>query len=502
MVNFMKKISVFLLLLSLKPLCSQTDVDVLNGYRYAYVAELDYSGTKDLYGLTYQTQIFFQKLGFIILTPENADEYVIGNPCETLYITANNGKRSKVYFDIKNCKDQIIYNDKGHAANWNNNYRDNFRRSLNIIFKKFKNYKLNFNPKLTPKLEIKTQKYEKGDIDFSSIDSIREYLTSRRLDQIEGIWNTSLNTAGDYKLLIIREGFNYNAYVIETNTWWNKSELKATIEPTASNSVFTINWTMGDKSTKVKSIASLEGALIKFEINDSEVALYKVFPALNNTSTISSNNNNWLGNGSGIFISKSGYIVTNYHVIENAQEIEVEFLLNGEVNSFHAQIVQSDKINDLAILKIVDVNFDGLNELSYNFKTRSSDVGTKVYAYGYPMALSLMGKEIKITDGIISSKSGFDGDITTYQITAPIQGGNSGGPLFDDKGNFLGINSSGLSKQIADNVGYTIKSSYVLNLIDVLPKSIELPSSKKLQYLPLTKQIKEISKYVVLVKVK
>jgi S1-C subfamily serine protease len=148
------------------------------------------------------------------------------------------------------------------------------------------------------------------------------------------------------------------------------------------------------------------------------------------------------------------------------------------------------------------MNFDGLDNLPYNFKTRSSDVGTKVYAYGYPMALSLMGKEIKITDGIISSKSGFDGDVTSYQISAPIQAGNSGGPLFDDRGNFIGINSAGLRKEVADNVGYTIKSSYVLNLIDVLPKSIDLPSSTKLQSLPLTEQIKEISKYVVLVKVK
>lgn len=210
----------------------------------------------------------------------------------------------------------------------------------------------------------------------------------------------------------------------------------------------------------------------------------------------------WAGNGSGIIISKSGYIVTNHHVIEGADDIEVEFIVNDEVQKFNAEIVQSDKVNDLAIIKIFDMNFDGLDNLPYNFKTRSSDVGTKVYAYGYPMALSLMGKEIKITDGIISSKSGFDGDITTYQITAPIQGGNSGGPLFDDKGNFLGINSSGLSKDIADNVGYTIKSSYVLNLIDVLPKSIDLPSSTKLQSLPLTQQIKEISKYVVLIKVK
>ena len=210
----------------------------------------------------------------------------------------------------------------------------------------------------------------------------------------------------------------------------------------------------------------------------------------------------WAGNGSGIIISKSGYIVTNNHVIEDADDIEVEFILNDEVKKFKAEIVQVDKVNDLAIIKIFDMNFDGLDNLPYNFKTRSSDVGTKVYAYGYPMALSLMGKEIKITDGIISSKSGIDGDITTYQISATIQPGNSGGPLFDDKGNLIGINSSGLARLGSESTGYTIKSSYVLNLIDVLPKSIDLPSSTKLQSLPLTEQIKEISKYVVLVKVK
>ena len=235
-------------------------------------------------------------------------------------------------------------------------------------------------------------------------------------------------------------------------------------------------------------------------------ALFKNLIVKQNTSELSNNlvneSSTWKGNGSGIIISKSGYIVTNYHVIEDTEKIEVEFVIDGEVKKFNADVVQSDKVNDLAIIKIFDVNFDGLDNLPYNFKARSSDVGTKVYAFGYPMALSVMGKEIKITDGIISSKSGYDGDITTYQISAPIQGGNSGGPLFDDMGNFLGINSSKLGADFADNVGYTIKSSYVLNLIDVLPKSIDLPSSTKLQSLPLTEQIKEISKYVVLVKVK
>ena len=210
----------------------------------------------------------------------------------------------------------------------------------------------------------------------------------------------------------------------------------------------------------------------------------------------------WVGNGSGIIISKSGHIITNHHVIDDADDIEVEFILDNEVQKFNAEIIQVDKVNDLAIIKILDVNFDGVKELLYNFKTRSSDVGTKVYAFGYPMALSIMGKEIKVTDGMISSKTGFDGNVTTYQITAPIQAGNSGGPLFDDKGNFIGINSSGIRKDIADNVGYSIKTSYALNLIDILPRVIELPSNKKLASLPLTEQIKQISKYVVLIKVK
>ena len=70
------------------------------------------------------------------------------------------------------------------------------------------------------------------------------------------------------------------------------------------------------------------------------------------------------------------------------------------------------------------------------------------------------------------------------------------------KESMIGINSSGIRKDVADNVGYSIKSNYVLNLIDVLLKSIYLPMNSRLSNLPLTEQIKEISKCVVLIKVK
>ena len=210
----------------------------------------------------------------------------------------------------------------------------------------------------------------------------------------------------------------------------------------------------------------------------------------------------WKGNGSGFIISESGYIVTNHHVVEGMNAFEVEFMYQNQITSFNAKVVKSDATNDLAIIKIDDAKFTNLTNIPYSFKTRSSDVGTEVFALGYPMALTIMGKDIKFTDGKISSKTGFKGDITTYQTTTPIQAGNSGGPLFDFNGNLIGINSSGLDKGLADNVSYSIKSRYLLDLIDVLPESIELPSSKELASKPLTEQIKVLSDYVVLIKVK
>ena len=120
------------------------------------------------------------------------------------------------------------------------------------------------------------------------------------------------------------------------------------------------------------------------------------------------------------------------------------------------------------------------------------------------MALSLMGTEIKFTDGKISSKTGIQGDITTYQISVPIQPGNSGGPLFDYDGNLIGITSSGVNREldITENVNYAIKSSYLKNLVDVLDYKLSLPNDKLIANKTLTEKIKILSDYVVLIKIK
>lgn len=202
--------------------------------------------------------------------------------------------------------------------------------------------------------------------------------------------------------------------------------------------------------------------------------------------------------GSGFFINSSGYLATNYHVIEEAVEINVDHVINNETFSFKGEVVAVDIENDLAIIRPVDTTFNLKFSLPYTFKMMDIKVGEKCFSMGYPDYQTL-GSEVKVTDGIINSKSGFQNDNRLYQISAPIQPGRSGGPLFDNNGNIIGITSSGIPSM--DNVGYAIKISSLINLIDGIPSISGLPIQNTLTGQDLPGKVKELSKYVTLLKV-
>jgi S1-C subfamily serine protease len=225
------------------------------------------------------------------------------------------------------------------------------------------------------------------------------------------------------------------------------------------------------------------------------------FTGSNNNVTTSSEDKNVKGTGSGLFVSKNGYIITNYHVIDEAKNIVVETKYDGIIKSYNAVVVKSDKDNDISILKIDDKNFTNLSKVQYAFKeTGAIDVGSSVYTIGFPLALTGMGKEAKFTDGKISAKTGYNNAINSFQTTVPVQPGNSGGPLFDDKGKLIGLVNAKIHE--ADNVSYAIKLNYVKNLIEVLPETIDLPNDTSIASLPLQEQVKVLSNYVVLIKIK
>jgi len=170
-----------------------------------------------------------------------------------------------------------------------------------------------------------------------------------------------------------------------------------------------------------------------------------------------------ISTGTGFFVSKSGHILTNYHVIKGNKDISIIF----EGSSYTAKVIDTDPINDVALLKIEQ----DTKSLSLEVKHKSFK-GEKTIAIGYPN-VSLQGFEEKATIGYINSLSGIMGDTRFLQISNPIQPGNSGGPLLNNKGEVIGIVTSTLNQSaaikatgtVAQNVNYALKITYALPML-------------------------------------
>lgn len=179
--------------------------------------------------------------------------------------------------------------------------------------------------------------------------------------------------------------------------------------------------------------------------------------------------------GTGFFITEDGYFITCFHVVVNSSRITLRNL-KGE--TFEARAVAVDKVNDLALLKAevrAGVRFKPL-PLGASTEVRR---GASIVTMGFPN-ITQQGIEPKVTDGIINSFSGANNDSRVFQISAPIQTGNSGGPLVTMDGNVVGVVASKLDAQaiarqtgdIPQNVNYAIKSQFVRDMIDKVAEQI------------------------------
>jgi len=179
--------------------------------------------------------------------------------------------------------------------------------------------------------------------------------------------------------------------------------------------------------------------------------------------------------GTGFLLNNDGYVVTNYHVIDDSMYILVRGI-NGDFSRAYLYTpVLIDEYNDIAILK-PEVTFLRFNNPPYGFRVNETPQGSSVFALGYPMR-GTMGNEIKLTDGIISALSGFRGNQNEYQTTTSISPGNSGGPLFDEQGNVIGITSAGHTA--ANNAYYAKKIRCVIELIESAGLRINTPVSNR-----------------------
>jgi len=199
--------------------------------------------------------------------------------------------------------------------------------------------------------------------------------------------------------------------------------------------------------------------------------------------------------GTGFAISSDGYLVTSSHVIEGADSIMIE---NKAGMKFKVSEIYRDQDHDLSILKVEDPSFSSFGKLPYTFSSSESELGEKVYTLGYPR------EDIVFGEGSLSSSTGFEGDSTAYQISIPLNPGNSGGPLLDDKGNLIGVISGKQAGQ--EGASFAIKSTYLLQMIKEVPTVTTLPPLKLSKKNTLTdnsrtQQLKKLKEYVFVVKV-
>lgn len=235
--------------------------------------------------------------------------------------------------------------------------------------------------------------------------------------------------------------------------------------------------------------------------NSSKASLETRHESKTNIGTIGRDNTiehdfNVTNTGTCFVISSFGHLATCYHVIEGAQRIRVRGINDDFSKAYSARILISDKKNDLTIMIIDDSTFfDTLPTPPYSIETKQTDVGEDVFALGYPLK-ALMGDEIKLAKGIISSRTGFQGDATSYQLTAAVYPGNSGGPLFNDNGNVIGI----INARLLENATYAIKTMYLHNLIQSID-NVNLPTTNKIRNMSLPEKVKELRHFVYIVEV-
>jgi serine protease Do len=163
--------------------------------------------------------------------------------------------------------------------------------------------------------------------------------------------------------------------------------------------------------------------------------------------------------GTGFFVSAQGHMLTNAHVAGDCQRIAV-VLETGRVN---AQLVRKDERNDLALIKV-----DVPRAVAFvRFRSQPSiRAGDDIVVAGFPLP-TVLQNGLNITTGNVSAMSGLGGNIALMQITAPVQPGNSGGPLLDMSGNLVGVIVSKLNAQrvaqttgdIPQNVNFAVQGA-------------------------------------------
>lgn len=211
--------------------------------------------------------------------------------------------------------------------------------------------------------------------------------------------------------------------------------------------------------------------------------------------------------GTGFMVSK-GYLVTNYHVIDDAESISAYFPALGK--EYEARMVGMDRRNDLALIRLdaADEELSRFGPIPYRLSNISSPrEGQPIFTMGFPLGVDT-GKTHKVTTGVISSLTGMNGEPGRMQITSPIQPGSSGGPLFDREGRVVGIVVASVNEKkyfekqgfMPQNMNFAVKGCHLDALLDLLP---ERPLEKaRIESRPLEELVQDFKPFVAMLEIR
>ena len=306
---------------------------------------------------------------------------------------------------------------------------------------------------------------------------IENHFKNKNLDLIEGVW---ARDDGSYEIAIISNSFevypefDYVGVITDTiRSGLRQGEIKLLLKKTASRNVYLASSFEGKGTRKYEARTTalltnenlLEMMLptgperLREKTIRENTILLRVYPQDDSYSNEKA--------GTGFAISEDGLIVTAYHVIKGAKIIKLYLSTDSFVS---AKVLRADTANDLAILKIENLTPYFLQIAPM----RSTKTGDRVFTIGFPMS-SVLGQEAKYTEGVVSSTSGLEGAASFLQITVPVQPGNSGGPLLNEKGEVIGIVTSSVailpflkeSGTLPQNVNWTVKADYLRPMIEL-----------------------------------
>ena len=195
--------------------------------------------------------------------------------------------------------------------------------------------------------------------------------------------------------------------------------------------------------------------------------------------------------GTGFALNSKGYFITSYHMVKNADSV---FVTNSVLDRASAKLVASEPTLDIAIYKIDNIGAIKDLVFPFSFKDNTAEIGDKIFTLGYPRRDAVYG------EGALSALTGFNNDTTMYQISIPVNPGNSGGPLMDEQGNIVGVIRGKQSS--AEATGFAVKSNFIKQTIDKLEndslkKDLSLVTKRSnLKGLKRSEQIKKIQPFV------